>query len=189
MPKGIKGFQKGERYWLGKKRSEDTKKKISNTLRNRLLTEEHKKKISENSPKIWLGKKFSEIHRKKLSESHRGHVPWNKGKKFSIEYRRKLSEAHKGKNTGSKSPNWKGGISSENRRLRESLEYQIWRNEVYKRDNWTCRLCRKKCNKKEIVAHHLRLFSEFPELRFSVDNGITLCRSCHLKVHKRLIKI
>jgi len=40
--------------------------------------------------------------------------------------------------------------------------------------------------RKKIVAHHLKLFSEFPELRFSVDNGIVLCRSCHLKVHKNL---
>jgi len=87
---------------------------------------------------------------------------------------------------GEDSANWKGGIDLENKRARQSLEYEIWRKEVYKRDNWTCRICGKKCKAKDIVAHHLKLFSEFPELRFSVDNGIVLCRSCHLKVHKNM---
>lgn len=41
---------------------------------------------------------------------------------------------------------------------------------------------------KDIVAHHLKLFSEFPELRFSVDNGIVLCRSCHKKIHKDIFE-
>ena len=83
---------------------------------------------------------------------------------------------------GEKRYNWKGGITSENNRIRQSLEYSIWRREVYKRDGWTCRLCKNK-NHKQIIAHHLKLFSEFPELRFAVENGITLCRSCHFKIH------
>jgi len=83
---------------------------------------------------------------------------------------------------GDKSANWKGGIDLENKRVRHSLEYEVWRMEVYKKDMFKCRLC----GKKDIVAHHLKLFSEFPELRFSVDNGITLCRSCHKKVHREI---
>jgi predicted restriction endonuclease len=83
---------------------------------------------------------------------------------------------------GERNWNWKGGINIENKRIKASLEYHIWRNEVYRKDNWTCRLCG---NKKQIVAHHLKLFSEFPELRFSIDNGITLCRSCHWKIHNQ----
>ncbi len=103
----------------------------------------------------------------------------NKGRKFTEEHIANLKKSHTGK-FGKLSSNWQGGIDYENKKLRHSLEYEIWRNEVYKRDNWTCRLCR---SKKDIVAHHLKLFSEFPELRFSVDNGITLCRSCHMKLH------
>lgn len=79
--------------------------------------------------------------------------------------------------------NWKGGINLKNERIRHSLEWQVWRSEVYQRDNYTCRLCGKHCQNEEIVAHHIKLFSEYPELRFSVDNGLTLCRSCHLKIH------
>lgn len=84
------------------------------------------------------------------------------------------------------SANWRGGVTDENSEKRKCLEYKIWRNEVYKKDNWTCRICKRKCGNKEIVAHHLKLFSDFPELRFSVDNGITLCRKCHLEIHKKL---
>ena len=82
-------------------------------------------------------------------------------------------------------PNWKGGINYKNEKIRHSLKYIIWRNEVYKRDNWTCRICKKKCKERDIVAHHLQLFSEFPELRFDIDNGITLCRSCHFREHSK----
>ena len=84
--------------------------------------------------------------------------------------------------TGNKAHNWKGGIDLENKRARQSLEYEVWRLEVYRKDGFRCRLC----GNKDIVAHHLKLFSEFPELRFSVNNGITLCRSCHKKVHSEI---
>lgn len=103
--------------------------------------------------------------------------------KHTLESRIKI-----GKNTpkysGSKHWNWKGGISDENKNVRLSLQYEIWRNEVYKRDRWTCRLCKKHCQRKNIVAHHIQLFADFPELRFVVDNGITLCRKCHIKIHR-----
>jgi len=85
--------------------------------------------------------------------------------------------------TGVNAANWRGGIDLENKRIRKSIEYEIWRNEIYKKDNWTCRICNKKCKSKDIIAHHLKLFSDFPELRFSIENGITLCRGCHKKVH------
>lgn len=101
--------------------------------------------------------------------------PWNKGKQ---------SPQLSGKNNG----NWKGGVTEESSLIRKSLQYEIWRNEVYRRDGWTCRICGKHCPKGTIVAHHIKLFSDFPELRFSVDNGLTLCRSCHARLHKELKK-
>lgn len=129
--------------------------------------------------KPWLGKKLSEEHKERIrigTKKHlpstsfkKGIVPWNKGKQHLV---------------GEKHWNWKGGISGENERIRHSMEFIIWRNEVYKRDHYTCRFCGKHCQKKDIVAHHIKLFSEFPELRFSVDNGIVLCRSCHCELHK-----
>jgi hypothetical protein len=151
----------------------EIRKKLSEKLRGRMLSEEVKKKISETVKKLWQNPEY----RKKNKTS--------RGKRFGKEFRKMRSKMWKeGQN-----PNWKGGITPENEKIRKSLEYIIWRNEVYKRDNWTCRLCGKKCSNKDIVAHHLKLFSEFPELRFSVDNGITLCRSCHLRLHKRILNI
>src|SRR3990167_612350 len=125
-----------------------------------------------------------------------------KGRHLSTETKRKISLAHIGRKhpwnnrnfqdgelnpmfgkRGNLSPNWKGGIAPVNYKIRQSLEYQIWRKEVYAKDKYKCRLCNKK---KQLVAHHIKLFSEFPELRFSVDNGITLCRSHHAKIHKSI---
>ena len=88
---------------------------------------------------------------------------------------------------GDKHHAWKGGITPIHNRIRGSLEYIIWRNEVYKRDRWTCRMCKKYCEKGDIVAHHLQKFSDFPELRFLVENGLTFCRKCHVEVEKPYI--
>ena len=86
---------------------------------------------------------------------------------------------------GKNNPNWRGGITSEETKARHTLEYRVWQLEVYKRDKGFCRLCGVRCRNKNIVAHHLKLFSDFPELRYSVDNGITLCRSCHMNLHRK----
>ena len=104
------------------------------------------------------------------------------------EWKEKIGKAHRGRKyperSGDHNPAWKGGITTEQQKARNSTEYFIWRNEVYRKDNWTCRICKTKCRKGNIVAHHLQLFSEFPELRYSVDNGVVLCRSCHAALHK-----
>lgn len=81
--------------------------------------------------------------------------------------------------------NWKGGIAGTMTSLRRNEQYQNWRQSVYKRDYYTCQICNKKCGK-DIVAHHLKSFCNFPEYRYDVSNGITLCRSCHKKEHKEI---
>lgn len=79
---------------------------------------------------------------------------------------------------GDKNPAWKGGVSSENSKIRNSLEYAEWRINVFKRDNYICQCCGD--NKGgNLHAHHILNFSEYPDLRFLIANGITLCDSCH----------
>lgn len=58
-------------------------------------TEDHKRKLSENSSHFWLGKHHSELTKEKLKI-------FNLGKKLSEEIKRKISERHKGINTWSK---------------------------------------------------------------------------------------
>jgi len=80
--------------------------------------------------------------------------------------------------------NYKGGISPENHIIRNSEKMKRWRYEVFKRDQYTCQHCAQIGG--NLNAHHIKPFSEFIELRFDVSNGLTLCKSCHIKEHKRL---
>lgn len=81
--------------------------------------------------------------------------------------------------TGNKNHKWKGGITPINKAIRNSANFIRWRNRVYKRDNWTCKECGKRGIK--LNAHHIKPFAIFPELRFVLENGITLCIECHKK--------
>ena len=88
--------------------------------------------------------------------------------------------AHRGEN----SPNWKGDKAIWHRVLRESAEYIEWRKAVFARDNWTCQDCGTRGG--ELHAHHVFTFKEFPDHRFDVWNGVTLCLGCHGKIHPNL---
>jgi len=86
--------------------------------------------------------------------------------------------------TGENHHQWKGGISSLYEGIRHGQEYRLWAESVYKRDKFTCLRCDIHCQRKNIIAHHVKPFADYPDLRFNVDNGITLCRACHIKEHK-----
>lgn len=88
---------------------------------------------------------------------------------------------------GENNPNWKGGITTNNRKIRNSIAFKKWRLSVFERDNWTCQKCGSRSKKDayiRIEAHHVRPFALFPELRFVIDNGKTLCETCHDKEPK-----
>jgi len=109
-----------------------------------------------------------------------GHTQIGKKRPDAITILEKNRLQHK----GSKHWNWKNGKTPINHLLRHTSEYNDWRKAVYKRDNWTCQMCGIK--QKHPVAHHLKPFNDYMELRFEIDNGITLCRSCHKKIHKEI---
>ena len=82
---------------------------------------------------------------------------------------------------GARHYNWKNGVTPENQRLRSSLEYRAWTMAIFRRDCFSCQWCKAK---RVLNAHHLFPWALFPELRFTVSNGITLCLSCHRTLHK-----
>ena len=130
-----------------------------------LRTEEHKKHISE----ALKGRKCSAIHVENNRKAQTGKLcPW-------------VTEMNKG-HFGSGNPNWKGGITRETVRIRNSFSSFIWRNSVRERDKWTCRRCG---SIKQIHAHHLFNFFDYPALRFDINNGVSLCRECHFIFHKQ----
>ena len=66
----------------------------------------------------------------------------------------------------------------------EGAEYAEWRLNVWKRDNFTCQICNKTANelkkdKIKICADHIKPFCNYPELRYEISNGRTLCIPCH----------
>ena len=108
------------------------------------------------------------------------------GKKHTVKTKLKISKNNArywfnkpGNQRGKKHWNWRGGISTENNRLRNSFEYKLWRRAVFQRDNYTCIWCGERGSR--LNADHIKPVAFYPELRFAIDNGRTLCENCHKK--------
>ena len=86
---------------------------------------------------------------------------------------------------GENHPNWikdRTQLKDESKSIRWSKEMVDWRKSVYKRDDYTCQVCRKRSGKDNAVilnAHHIKRFVDNENLRFYINNGITLCEDCH----------
>ena len=87
--------------------------------------------------------------------------------------------------TGPNNPRYNHNLTIQDRQtMRQALpEYKEWRKIVYKRDYWTCQRCHQKGLR--INAHHIKNYISFPEGRIDPNNGITLCKNCHISFHSK----
>lgn len=125
---------------------------------------EVKRKLSEARK----GMRFTEEHKRNLSNAHAGF-------KVKIETKRKISAFKQ----GIPIEEWKEYSTTKTHRLKSSFLWKRWRDDIFSRDSWTCQNCGEKggC----LHPHHIKPKHAFPELIFDIDNGITLCKSCHMK--------
>lgn len=103
-------------------------------------------------------------------------------KKYGVEH---YIEIFKGKFIGENSPCWKGGAEY-SRVERATNEYIQWRKEVFARDKYTCQCCGDRNgngHEVQIHAHHILNWNDYPENRYDINNGITLCQKCHMRFH------
>jgi len=185
MPKGLRGFQKGQKF------TEEHRRKISETRKKLGFlppshkgfhhSEEAKRKISLAQ----IGKKHSDETKRKIGIAQIGRHP-------SEETRKKLREAqgkeknpmfgrHHSEETKSrmrkssqkneKHWNWQGGKSFEP----YSVDWTITlKRSIRERDKYICRLCGEE---PAIICHHI----DYNKKNCNSDNLITLCETCHGK--------
>ena len=92
-------------------------------------------------------------------------------------------EGYGRKYSGENSPSYNPNMTEEDRIIqRKSNEYYLWRKSVFKRDNYTCQRCGDNSGS-NLNAHHIINYMENEDLRTDLDNGITLCKTCHKLFH------
>jgi hypothetical protein len=128
--------------------------------------------------KVWnKGVPMREETKKKQSLLRKGtKAPWMLGNTFG-----KASKGHYPPRNGENSPHWiedRTKIVGRHNRSFHDSEMKQWRMNVYKRDNFKCKISNDDCNGK-IEAHHILTWKDHPELRYEINNGITLCHFHH----------
>ena len=134
--------------------------------------------------------KVSEETRAKLRQSHLGQKAWNKGMiGLSVGWPKGKKRPE---NTGENNYRWiVDRTKLAKRQERNDMAYKEWRMSVWKRDNFKCKISNQDCDGR-IEAHHILGWAEYVELRYEVNNGITLCHAHHPRKRaeeKRLVPV
>lgn len=172
-------FQKGNVSWSkGLKMSNNFCQKISTSCKGRKAPNKKPDTLC-----IICGKKLSRHAYTKCRECYTKEMSIKmsllmSGRIVSEETKQKMRVPHPW-NQGEKHRSWKGGITPINEKIRKTREYMEWRHAVFVRDNYTCQECQKHGG--NLHADHIKPFFLYPELRFDINNGRTLCIPCHRK--------
>ncbi len=88
--------------------------------------------------------------------------------------------------SGENHPGWKGGIGAQkHEHKRMHTKAKEWRESIFEKDGYACVVCEK--SKPRIHAHHIFGWAKFPELRYDIDNGMTMCVKHHQMFHPGII--
>jgi len=149
-------------------RTAETKKKIGDSTRGEWVPVKCGTCLTEFKSPVYLQniKKDKYCSRECYRKSQPGRTSFRKGKPFP-------------QLRGDKHHNWKGGITPERIKDTNSYRYKTWRRAVFERDNYTCQDCGRRGGK--LNADHTYPWKMYPELRYDVRNGWTMCEECHLK--------
>ena len=130
------------------------------------------------------GRTHTVAAREAMSAARKGRPNGRAGKKHTAETKRKISAVTRERTPrGEAAPGYIDGKGVERRGLRSSANLKRWRYDVFRRDEFACAHCGDDTGG-NLNAHHIRPFAEFPDLRFDVRNGITLCVGCHALAHR-----
>lgn len=132
-----------------------------------------------NTGKANKGKTRDAAWREERSRSYSGESNPFYGKKHSLETKVRLSCHFR----GISEDQFDDFTKPESFRQTKSGAFRAWRKLVFERDNYTCLLCDKRGGALE--PHHIIPRREDKSKIYMVDNGATLCKTCHKTTFKR----
>ncbi len=65
-----------------------------------------------------------------------------------------------------------------NKGERNNPEYKQWVRKIKNRDDWKCKIKSNDC-KGYCIVHHILPWRDYPNERYNINNGITLCQAHH----------
>lgn len=113
-------------------------------------------------------------------KGHKGNITWNNFKTGS-----RCNQCGYDSCRGENNYNYNPNLTNEDRERRDYIPAnKKWSKDVLKSFNFTCYSCGDSKGG-NLNAHHLWSYSDNPELRLDLDNGICLCNKCHTEFHNQ----